>query len=110
MPHNLPNTNKVHVPVLTPKVDCSYCNAPCCKLIVELSPEEAEKYESVPWDFGEGEAQHALARRDDGYCVYFVVGSGCYIYDDKPNVCNVYTCENDSRITPSNKYGSSRKL
>jgi Fe-S-cluster containining protein len=48
-------------------------------------------------------------RPEDGYCVYYVHGKGCSTYDDKPHVCDFYSCRDDNRITPSLQYGKIRK-
>ena len=113
MPIHLPVLSsmvEVGVPTLSKasaKTDCSYCTGPCCSLLVVLQPEEVDRFEHVEYDLG-GRSQTILKRRDDGYCVYYVVGVGCSTYNDKPTVCDHYSCRDDKRITPSLKYGKSR--
>lgn len=84
--------------------DCSYCRSPCCQLLVVLSKEEAQRFASEDHVI-DGVKQKILQRRkEDGYCVYYVHGEGCSTYDDKPRVCDMYSCRTDSRITDSMKY------
>jgi len=90
------------------KTDCSYCRAPCCQLLVELRPNEVAKFEHQDHKFHDG-VRKILKRRDDGYCAYFVHGQGCSTYDDKPWVCDYYSCRDDKRITPSLKYGQVKR-
>ena len=91
------------------KTDCSYCRAPCCQLLVELQPHELDKYAHEEYMFEEGPRKILARRPEDGYCVYFVHGQGCSTYDDKPKVCDFYSCRDDNRITPSDKYGKIQK-
>lgn len=84
-----------------PKPDCSYCQAPCCTLLVVLEPSEIGRFESEPYEFKAG-TRTILARREDGYCVYW--DGGCVRYHDRPRVCVEYTCSRDDRITISSKY------
>ena len=90
--------------------DCSYCRSPCCQLLVELRPEEVERFAHEDFTFADGVTKKILKRRpEDGYCVYYVHGQGCSTYSDKPHVCDYYSCRTDTRITPSLKYGKVRK-
>lgn len=89
--------------------DCSYCRAPCCQLLVEVGDDEKDRFEWEWVDTG-GKKFRALKRREDGYCVYFVHGQGCSTYEDKPWVCDHYSCRNDDRITPSLKYGKIKPI
>lgn len=89
--------------------DCSYCRSPCCQLLVELSTKELDKYEWEWADTGERKFR-ILKRRDDGYCVYYVHGKGCSTYEDKPWVCDHYSCRDDNRVTPSLKYGKVKPI
>ena len=91
------------------KTDCSYCRAPCCQLVVELRLEEVARFEHEDITL-DGETRKILKRREDGYCVYHVLGQGCSTYEDRPSVCLYYSCREDRRITPSLKYGTPRKL
>jgi Fe-S-cluster containining protein len=90
------------------KTDCSYCRAPCCQFIVELRPNEISRFENEVLEY-DGKKRHVLKRREDGYCVYYVPGKGCSTYEDKPWVCDHYSCRNDVRITPHLKYGKNKK-
>lgn len=112
----------IHLPVLrrTPlnltkeakeaaATDCSYCRAPCCQLLVELQPHELPKYAHEDYTFSDGPRKILARRKEDGYCVYFVIGQGCSTYDDKPAVCDFYSCRTDDRITREDKYGAVRK-
>jgi len=93
------------IPGSASKVDCSYCTAPCCRLVVELVGREHEEFE-WEWSLDSPRKFRAIPRRDDGYCAYYVVGKGCSTYDSKPAVCNVYSCRMDARITPALKYST----
>jgi Fe-S-cluster containining protein len=113
----------IHLPVLqalaSPKTmyrskdeastDCSYCRSPCCQLLVELRPDEVERFAHEDFPFPDGTKKILKRRPEDGYCVYYVHGQGCSTYDDKPYVCDFYSCRTDGRITPSLKYGKVRK-
>lgn len=113
----------IHLPVLqslgSPKTiyrtkedaatDCSYCRAPCCQLLVELRPDEVDRFAHEDYKFQDGTRKILKRRPEDGYCVYFVHGKGCSTYDDKPYVCDFYSCRTDTRITPSLKYGKVKK-
>lgn len=91
------------------KTDCSYCRAPCCQLLVVLNDNEYSNYEH-DIKLVDGVNRHVLKRNEDDYCVYYVHGSGCSTYNDKPSVCDYYTCRTDKRITPSHKYGPIRPI
>jgi len=100
-----PSSPVLSLPVLVEPVDCDFCNAPCCKLVVDLLPEEMSKYQHIMYTHpGSTKAVPILAQRPNGYCVYHVEGQGCHIYDDKPQVCNDYSCASDLRITRAKKY------
>lgn len=88
--------------------DCSYCRAPCCQLIVDLTDEEAPLYETQESPLNPG--RRVLKRKEHGYCVYHSMETGCTIYDRRPTVCSHYSCRSDRRITPSLKYGKARPL
>ena len=100
----------IHTTKESAKTDCSYCRSPCCQLLVELREDEADKFE---WDWVEmgGRWVRKLRQREeDGYCVYYVHGKGCSTYEDKPYVCDYYSCREDERISPSLKYGPIRPI
>lgn len=115
MPVHLPvlqrlaQTNTVYQTKEEAKTDCSYCRAPCCQLIVTLTGDEPKRFECVETVL-DGVKTYTLKQRADGYCVYFVHGVGCSTYDDKPWVCDYYSCRSDKRITPSHKYGPIRPI
>lgn len=94
------------------KTDCSYCRSPCCQFLVELRPEEVARFahEEITFE-STGVTKKILQRRkEDGYCVYYVHGLGCSTYEDKPYVCDYYSCRSDKRITDLLKYGKVKKL
>lgn len=84
--------------------DCSYCRSPCCQLVVGLRDDEHERFE-WEWVTLNGKPTRTLKRREDGYCVYYVHGRGCSTYEDKPWVCDFYSCRDDERISRHKKYG-----
>lgn len=90
--------------------DCSYCRSPCCQFLVELRPDEIDRFAHEDYKFPDGTTKKILQRRENGYCAYYVLGQGCSTYEDKPYVCDYYSCRNDRRITPSLKYGKVRKF
>lgn len=113
MPIHLPVLQRVPLSRSAAKesavTDCNYCRAPCCQLLVELHPHEIEKFANEVHLFSTGPKKILARREEDGYCVYFVHGQGCSTYDDKPIVCNLYSCREDDRITKSDKYGAIKK-
>lgn len=90
--------------------DCSYCRAPCCQLLVELMDDEYKRFEWEWVQAGERKFRILKRRPEDGYCVYFVHGKGCSTYEDKPWVCDYYSCRNDDRMTKSLKYGKVKPI
>lgn len=80
-----------------PNVDCGarihICKAACCRLHFALSAEEVERGGPLKWELG-----HPYFNRhnSDGYCHQW--DDGCGMYDDRPSVCRLYTCEEDDRI------------
>jgi len=88
--------------------DCSYCRAPCCQLIVDLTDEEVPRYETQESPITPG--KRVLKRKEYGYCVYHSMEVGCTIYENRPIVCSHYSCRSDRRITPSLKYGKAKPL
>lgn len=87
------------------KTDCSYCQAPCCYLIVVLTEEEIDsgKYKTREVTMSNGTVT-ALDVNEHGRCVYGLPNGRCSIYEDRPSVCVNYTCREDPRIKLSMKY------
>jgi Fe-S-cluster containining protein len=80
-------------------VDCAarlpVCQAVCCRLKFALSQDEVEKGR-VKWDIG-----HPYVIRQDstGYCCHNEVPTHrCTVYEDRPRLCQRYSCRGDSRI------------
>lgn len=73
---------------IDPSVQCSNCEAVCCRLTVVLMPEDR-----VPtWLIDEDEHGMAvLAKGDDGWCAALDPNTfACTIYGDRPGICREY--------------------
>ncbi len=80
-------------------MDCSGCPINCCqKFKVPLSP--YEMYET-PLKHDEKELSHTglavIAKGPDGNCAYHT-GTGCGIWETRPNSCRQYSCLDDCRV------------
>ena len=80
-------------------VDCAarmhVCHAVCCSLKFPLSGAEIDSGH-VKWDIGH---PYVIRQRADGGCVHNDPESGhCGVYENRPGVCQRYTCYRDDRI------------
>ena len=88
---------RVEQEIEEPEIDCEarlpICKAACCRLHFALSVEEVERGGPLRWELG-----HPYFNRhnSNGYCHQW--DDGCQIYDDRPSVCRLYTCRDDTRI------------
>jgi Fe-S-cluster containining protein len=73
---------------IDPRVQCTTCEAVCCRLTVVLMPED-----HVPaWLVDHDEhGMEILAKGEDGWCAAVDPNtSGCTIYEDRPTICRKY--------------------
>lgn len=71
------------------------CQAVCCKLKFNLTPEEVEGGH-VRWDLG---MPYFIRQTAEGMCVHNDRTTGrCGIYDKRPRPCRRYRCAGDERI------------
>jgi Fe-S-cluster containining protein len=83
----------------TKRVDCEnrlhLCKAACCRIFnVGLTPQEVES-DRFDWD---PRRPYALQKNRQG-CVHLQGGGcACSIYNNRPRICQTYSCEKDSRI------------
>ncbi|HUH32124.1 MAG TPA: YkgJ family cysteine cluster protein [Rhodanobacter sp.] len=71
-----------------PSVQCSTCEAVCCRLTVVLMPED-----HVPeWMTTRDErGMETMAKGEDGWCVALDRNTHrCTIYDERPGICRKY--------------------
>lgn len=80
------------------KVDCHarmhICKAACCRLSFPLSAPEIESGQ-IKWELGK---PYFIRKDAAGCCVHLDEKSGCGIYQNRPQVCQGYSCANDERI------------
>ena len=70
---------------IDPKIQCSACEAVCCRLKVVLQPGD-----KVPAQFVDHDARGmpVMAKGDDGWCVAMDANSmRCTIYAQRPTIC-----------------------
>ena len=73
---------------IDPNVQCSSCEAVCCRLTVVLMPEDRVPSWLVAYDEN---GLAVLARGEDGWCVAVDPKTyGCTIYEDRPTICRKY--------------------
>ena len=73
---------------IDPGVQCSTCEAVCCRLTVVLMPED-----HVPeWLVARDEhGLETLAKGEDGWCAALDLNTfRCTIYDERPSICRKY--------------------
>ena len=73
---------------IDPSVQCTTCEAVCCRLTVVLMPED-----HVPaWLVDHDEhGLEVLAKGEDGWCAAVNPNtSGCTIYEDRPTICRKF--------------------
>lgn len=81
------------------RVDCEAgrrlgCQTFCCRLVVRLSAEERAR--GVP---GVGPSMGCVPKDADGHCVHSDRETHlCRIWDDRPQVCRDYDCNNDELL------------
>lgn len=71
-----------------PSVQCTTCEAVCCRLTVVLMPED-----HVPtWLIERDESgMETLAKGEDGWCAAVDPNTfGCTIYEDRPTICRKF--------------------
>lgn len=76
-------------PDIDPSVQCSDCEAICCRLTVVLLPGD----ERVPQEFTTVDAHglHMMARGEDGWCVALDLNTmRCSIYEQRPGICRKF--------------------
>jgi len=70
-------------------VDCSHCDAVCCRLTVVLLPDDrVAEHLTTYTDAG----LHVMARDEEGWCV--AVDSShmcCSIYESRPEICRKFS-------------------
>lgn len=80
-------------------VDCEAgrrlgCQTFCCRLVVRLTAEERSR--GVP---GVGPLMGCIPKEKDGYCVHFDRTTNlCRIWNERPQVCRDYDCNNDQLL------------
>lgn len=82
-----------------PQIDCAsrldLCHAACCALRFPLTRQDLEEG-VMRWELGE---PYLNRQGTDGLCVHLNrAGEGCSIYGQRPGICRVYDCRQDSRI------------
>ena len=83
----------------TAEIDCAarihLCQARCCSFNFYLTAQDLD--EGVArWDYGN---PYWIKRGEDGYCVHCEPGSrACTIHAQRPHVCRLYDCRQDTRI------------
>lgn len=76
-------------PGIDPTVQCSDCEAICCRLTVVLLPGD----EAVPEQFTTHDAHglHVMARGEDGWCSALDLNTMlCSIYEQRPGICRKF--------------------
>jgi Fe-S-cluster containining protein len=82
-----------------PVIDCAarlpVCQAACCRMRFALSAADLDAG-ALKWDLGQ---PYYNRRGPDGYCHRSdATTRACGIYDERPQVCRVYSCAKDTRI------------
>lgn len=78
-----------HRPDIDPSVDCSNCEAVCCRLTVVLLPGD----EGVPEQFTTHDEHglHVMAQGEDGWCSALDLNTmRCSIYEQRPGICRKF--------------------
>jgi hypothetical protein len=87
------------------EVDCSDCDAACCReeQPIHLQPEESDEGLEVEWDANKG--LRRLKRRADGACVHLADDNRCTVHRRRPWCCRMYDCRVYAlaKVTPSNR-------
>ena len=81
-----------------PANGCKACRAPCCRLEVEISKEEAL---TGKWRFTRApDGAYLLAKKSatDDRCLYLGDDGKCTIYGDRPGLCSRFDCTGDGRF------------
>jgi len=81
------------------EIDCAsrihLCHARCCTYSFYLTVQDLEEG-VAKWDYGN---PYWIKQEKSGYCTHCDPGSkACTIHAQRPHVCRVYDCRNDSRI------------
>jgi len=75
--------------VIDPKVNCSNCDAVCCRLTVLVMPEDKTPRNLVAYD---DHGLEVMARGEDGWCIALDHKTmSCGIYDQRPDACRRFT-------------------
>lgn len=87
-------------PADLPQIDCEarlpLCKAACCTMRWALSEQDIVEG-IVHWELARPYANRI--RESDGWCVHCEPGTkACGVYEERPVVCRIYTCESDSRV------------
>jgi Fe-S-cluster containining protein len=82
-------------------LDCKNCKYDyACRTLVRAPIREDDK-SAYPYDIDESFSRSGLSvlKRIDGHCVYFDPDKKCcVIWDNRPNVCRGFDCNQDPRI------------
>jgi Fe-S-cluster containining protein len=81
-----------------PSNGCRLCRAPCCRLEVEITEDEAR---SGKWRFTRApDGAYLLAKKSpfDDRCLYLGDDGRCTIYGDRPSLCSRFDCTGDGRF------------
>jgi Fe-S-cluster containining protein len=73
---------------IDPSIQCSACEAICCRLTVVLMPEDRVPEWLIDRD---PRGMETLAKGEDGWCAAVDPNtSRCTIYEDRPSICRKY--------------------
>lgn len=73
---------------IDPSVQCTSCDAVCCRLTVVLMPEDRIPPRFTTLDPG---GLEVMAHGDDGWCVCLDrVSMNCSIYESRPTICRTF--------------------
>lgn len=75
-------------------VPCNGCIACCKDDLIVLHPDEGDKpetYETMTITVPSGESIVALARQENGWCIY-LTEAGCSIHGRAPLICREFDC------------------
>jgi Fe-S-cluster containining protein len=82
----------------TAQVDCEarmpLCKGVCCYMEHPLQTTDVEEG-VVQWDHAR---PYWIRKKADGACAHLAEGQRCGIFEQRPMVCRVYTCEKDPRV------------
>jgi hypothetical protein len=83
----------------TAEIDCAarihLCHARCCTFNFYLTVQDLDEG-VAEWDYGN---PYWIKHEEDGYCTHCDASTrACTIHAERPHVCRLYDCRNDSRI------------